>query len=60
MSNGEMLYLALVLGVFFSFIAMLSYGIIVSAQARKMRAGVVAARMQAPSPLPRQTLSQAA
>ncbi|MCA0200082.1 MAG: hypothetical protein LCH56_04505 [Proteobacteria bacterium] len=40
MSNGETLYLTLVLGVFFSFIAVLAYGIISSAQARKARAGL--------------------
>lgn len=35
MSNGEMLYLSLVLFGFFSFVVVLAYGIVSSASARK-------------------------
>jgi hypothetical protein len=60
MSNGEMLYLALVLGVFFSFILVLTYGIISSAQARKVRAGVMTARTTTASHSHTPALSKAA
>ncbi len=60
MSDGEMLYLTLVLGVFSCFIVAMVYGIVSSAQARKMRAGSEAARMSAESQLPRRTLPKAA
>lgn len=58
MSNGELLYLSLVLGVFLSFIVILAYGIIASSQARRARQGMVTVREttapQSYTPAPRQ------